>query len=223
MVRCIIIGAPGSGKGTQAEKIQAEFGVPMITMSALLKESVQRNDALGEMIAQKMRNGQLISDDIIWELLKAELALPRYDSGCVLDGFPRTVKQVEYLTEAQFSVDLVLYLKVADEDIVARMSGRRVHPGSGRVYHTQYAPPKVEGVDDQTQEPLVQRDDDKPEVVVKRLGVYHEQTAPVVAWANEESQKDNGIVGHFVALDASQNLDAVWQEIMQVWLQCEDQ
>jgi adenylate kinase len=220
MVRCVIIGAPGSGKGTQAEKIQAEFGVPVIMMSALLKQSVQRNDALGEMIAQKMRNGQLISDDIIWELLKAELALPQYERGCVLDGFPRTIKQVAYLTEAQFSVDLVLYLKVADEDIVERMSGRRVHPGSGRVYHTQYAPPKVEGVDDQTQEPLVQRDDDKPEVVVARLGVYHEQTAPVVAWAKEESQKTTGLVRRFVALDASQGLEAVWQEIKKVWKDC---
>ena len=223
MVRCIVIGAPGSGKGTQAEKIQAEFGVPIISMSALLKESVERSDALGEMIAQKMRNGQLISDDIIWELLKTELALPQYDSGCVLDGFPRTTKQVTYLAEAQFSVDLVLYLKVADEDIVARMSGRRVHPGSGRVYHTQYAPPKVEGLDDQTQEPLVQRDDDKPEVVVKRLGVYHEQTAPVVAWAEEESKKTDGLVGRFVALDASRDLTSVWHDIKQVWLQCEDQ
>lgn len=220
MVKCIIIGAPGSGKGTQAEKIQAAFGVPIISMSALLKESVQRNDALGEMIAQKMRNGQLISDDIIWELLKTELALPQYDGGCVLDGFPRTIKQVDYLTEARFSVDLVLYLKVADEAIVARMSGRRVHPGSGRVYHTQYAPPKVEGLDDQTQEPLVQRDDDKPEVVIKRLGVYHEQTAPVVAWAEEESRKADGLVGRFVALDARQNLDSVWQEIMRVWKDC---
>lgn len=179
-MRLILIGPPGAGKGTQAAFIKEKFGIPQISTGDMLRAAVKAGTPLGLAAKEVMDKGQLVSDDIIIGLVKERLTQPDCANGFLFDGFPRTIPQAEALKSAGIPIDFVLEISVPDEEIVTRMSGRRVDPVSGRTYHIKYNPPKVEGKDDITGDPLIQRDDDKEEVVLKRLSVYHSQTEALV-------------------------------------------
>lgn len=179
-MRIILLGAPGAGKGTQAQYICDEFGIPQISTGDMLRAAVKAETPLGLQAKAVMDAGRLVSDDIIIGLVKERIAEPDCANGCLFDGFPRTIPQAEALRDSGVSIDHVVEVAVDDEEIIARMAGRRVHLASGRTYHVMYNPPKNEGLDDQTGEPLVQRDDDREEVVRDRLSVYHEQTEPLI-------------------------------------------
>ena len=179
-MRLILIGPPGAGKGTQAAFIKEKFGIPQISTGDMLRAAVNAGTPLGLAAKEVMDKGQLVSDDIIIGLVKERLTQPDCANGFLFDGFPRTIPQAEALQAAGIPIDFVLEIAVPDEEIVTRMSGRRVDPVSGRTYHIKYNPPKVEGKDDITGDPLIQRDDDKEEVVLKRLSVYHAQTEALV-------------------------------------------
>jgi adenylate kinase len=179
-MRLILLGPPGAGKGTQAGFITERFKIPQISTGDMLRAAVKAGSPLGIEAKKIMDAGGLVSDDIIIGLVQERLQQPDCINGYLLDGFPRTIPQAEALQAAGITVDYVLEIDVEDDQIVARMSGRRVHPGSGRTYHIRFNPPKVEGIDDVTGEPLIQRDDDKVETVLKRLQVYRSQTLPLV-------------------------------------------
>lgn len=179
-MRLILIGPPGAGKGTQAAFIKGKFGIPQISTGDMLRAAVKAGTPLGLAAKEVMDKGQLVSDDIIIGLVKERLTQPDCANGFLFDGFPRTIPQAEALQAAGIPIDFVLEIAVPDEEIVTRMSGRRVDPVSGRTYHIKYNPPKVEGKDDISGDPLIQRDDDKEEVVLKRLSVYHAQTEALV-------------------------------------------
>ena len=179
-MRIILLGSPGSGKGTQAQFITKKYGIPQISTGDMLRAAVREGTPLGIAAKQVMDRGGLVSDDIILGLIQERIALPDCSDGFLLDGFPRTIAQAEGLEAMGVNIDTVIEIVVADEDIVKRMAGRRVHPQSGRTYHIEYNPPEVECIDDVTGEELIQRDDDKEETVRKRLSVYHEQTKPLV-------------------------------------------
>ena len=179
-MRLILLGPPGAGKGTQAAFIREKFGIPQVSTGDMLRAAVKAGTPLGIAAQKVMDAGQLVSDDIIIGLVKERLKQADCAKGYLLDGFPRTIPQAEAMKAAQVGLDYVLEIDVPDEEIIARMSGRRVHPASGRSYHVKFNPPKVEGRDDPTGEPLVQRDDDREETVKKRLEVYRAQTRPLV-------------------------------------------
>ena len=174
-MRLILIGPPGAGKGTQAAYIKEHFNIPQISTGDMLRAAVKAGTELGKAAKVIMDQGGLVSDDIIIGLVKERLQADDCKNGFLFDGFPRTIPQAEALKDAGIPIDFVLEIAVPDAEIVERMSGRRIHPASGRSYHIKYNPPKVEGKDDVTGEDLVQRDDDREEVVMKRLAVYHAQ------------------------------------------------
>ncbi len=188
-MRLILLGAPGAGKGTQAQFICEKFGIPQISTGDMLRAAVKAGTPLGVAAKKIMDAGGLVSDDIIIGLVKDRLTQPDCHKGYLFDGFPRTIPHAQALKDAAVRIDYVLEIDVPFDAIIERMSGRRVHPASGRSYHTKFNPPKVEGKDDVTCEPLIQRDDDKEETVRKRLQVYTDQTRPLVdyysTWASE--------------------------------------
>lgn len=177
-MRIILLGAPGAGKGTQANFIMEKYGIPQISTGDMLRAAIKAGTELGKQAKAVIDAGQLVSDEIILGLIKERIAQEDCANGFLLDGFPRTIPQADGLKEMGVDVDYVIEFDVADDVIVERMAGRRAHLPSGRTYHVVYNPPKVEGKDDVTGEDLVVRDDDKEETVRARLGVYHEQTAP---------------------------------------------
>ncbi len=181
-MRCILLGAPGAGKGTQAQFITEKYGIPQISTGDMLRAAVKAGTPLGVEAKKVMDAGGLVSDEIILGLIKERLEQDDCAQGFLFDGFPRTIPQAEALEAQGVKLDCVLEVDVADEEIIKRMSGRRVHPASGRTYHVVFNPPKVEGKDDVTGEDLIQRDDDNEETVRKRLDVYHSQTKPLVAF-----------------------------------------
>ncbi len=185
VIRIILLGGPGAGKGTQANYIKEHFGIPQISTGDMLRGAVKAGTELGVMAKKIMDAGGLVSDDIIINLVKERIAQPDCNGGYLLDGFPRTIPQADAMKDAGVQIDKVIEIDVADAEIIKRMSGRRVHPASGRTYHIAYNPPKVEGVDDETGEALIQRDDDKEETVTKRLKVYHDQTEPLIEYYSE--------------------------------------
>ena len=186
-MRLILLGPPGAGKGTQAQHICARYGIPQISTGDMLRAAVKAGTPLGVAAKQVMDAGGLVGDDIIIGLVKERIVQPDCARGFLFDGFPRTIPQADAMKAAGVKLDAVLEIDVPDSAIVERMSGRRAHLPSGRTYHVRFNPPKVEGRDDVTGEPLVQRDDDREETVLKRLSVYHAQTRPLVdyysAWA----------------------------------------
>ncbi|MFA9441157.1 adenylate kinase [Uliginosibacterium sp. sgz301328] len=184
-MRLILLGPPGAGKGTQAKFIAERFGIPQISTGDMLRAAVKAGTPLGVAAKSIMDAGKLVSDDIIIGLVKERLNEPDCGNGYMFDGFPRTLPQADALRDSNVALDVVLEIDVPDEEIVERMSGRRVHTGSGRTYHVKFNPPKAEGVDDLSGEPLVQREDDKEEVVRKRLEVYHSQTKPLVKYYSD--------------------------------------
>jgi adenylate kinase len=179
-MKIILLGAPGAGKGTQASFLCQHFGIPQISTGDMLRAAVKAGTPLGMAAKQVMDAGGLVSDDIIIGLVKERIAQPDCAGGFLFDGFPRTIPQADAMKAAGVQIDAVLEIDVPDEAIIDRMSGRRVHVASGRTYHVSFNPPKVEGKDDLTGEDLIQRDDDKEEIVRKRLVNYHEQTQPLV-------------------------------------------
>jgi adenylate kinase len=187
-MRIILLGAPGAGKGTQAQYISETFGIPQISTGDMLRAAVKAGTPLGQAAKKVMDSGQLVSDDIIIGLVKERIQEADCKSGFLFDGFPRTIPQADALLKEGVEIDHVLEIAVEDDEIVKRLSGRRVHPGSGRVYHVVYNPPKTEGKDDATGEDLVQRDDDQEGTVRKRLEVYHDQTAPLVGFYKNIAQ-----------------------------------
>lgn len=185
-MRAILLGAPGAGKGTQAQFIMDTFSIPQISTGDMLRAAVKAGTPLGLKVKDIMTTGGLVSDEIIIGLVKERIAQDDCSNGFLFDGFPRTIPQAEALAKSGVEIDYVLEIFVEDEDIVARLSGRRVHEASGRIYHVIHMPPKQEGLDDETGEPLVQRDDDKEETVRNRLAIYHEQTEPLVAYYKDQ-------------------------------------
>jgi len=179
-MKLILLGPPGAGKGTQANFIREKFGIPQISTGDMLRAAVKAGTPLGIAAKKVMDAGQLVSDDIIIGLVQERLKAPDCAKGYLFDGFPRTIPQAEAMKKANVAIDYVLEIDVPDCDIIERMSGRRVHPASGRTYHVKFNPPKASGKDDATGEPLVQRDDDREETVRKRLEVYRSQTRPLV-------------------------------------------
>lgn len=192
-MRLILLGPPGAGKGTQANYIKEKFGIPQISTGDMLRAAVKAGTPLGIAAKQVMDAGGLVSDDLIIGLVKDRLQQDDCANGYLFDGFPRTLPQADALKEAGIGIDYVLEIDVPDEAIVDRMSGRRVHPASGRTYHVSYNPPKAAGKDDLTGEDLIQRDDDKEETVKKRLAIYHDQTKVLVGYYNQWS--DSGAPG----------------------------
>jgi adenylate kinase len=187
-MRLILLGAPGAGKGTQAAFIKDKYGIPQISTGDMLRAAVKAGTPLGQAAKKVMDAGGLVSDDIIIGLVKDRLREPDCATGYLFDGFPRTIPQADAMKEAGVAIDYVLEIDVPDADIIDRMSGRRVHPASGRTYHEKFNPPKVAGKDDLTGEDLVQRDDDREETVRKRLEVYHAQTRQLVDYYGKWAQ-----------------------------------
>jgi len=179
-MRLILLGGPGAGKGTQANYIKDKYGIPQISTGDMLRAAVKAGTDLGKEAKGYMDSGGLVPDEVIIGLVKERIKEPDCEKGFLFDGFPRTNPQADAMKEAGVPIDAVVDVDVPDEEIIKRMSGRRAHLASGRTYHVVFNPPKVEGKDDVTGEPLVQRDDDKEEVVKKRLDVYHDQTEPLI-------------------------------------------
>jgi adenylate kinase len=179
-MRLILLGAPGAGKGTQARFICEEYNIPQISTGDMLRAAVKAETDLGLQAKKVMDAGGLVSDEVIIGLVKDRIMQADCANGFLFDGFPRTIPQAQAMVDAQVTIDHVVEIDVDDEEIVARLSGRRVHPGSGRIYHVLFNQPRSEGLDDETGEPLVQRDDDTEETVRKRLNIYHEQTSPLI-------------------------------------------
>ncbi len=184
-MRIILLGAPGAGKGTQAQFLCEQFGIPQISTGDMLRAAVAEGSELGLQAKSIMDSGGLVSDELIISLVKARLQQPDCEAGCLFDGFPRTIPQAQAMVDANIAVDHVIEIAVDDEEIVGRLSGRRVHPASGRIYHVVHNPPVEDGKDDATGEPLMQRDDDQEETVRKRLSVYQQQTRPLVDFYRE--------------------------------------
>ncbi len=190
-MRIILLGAPGAGKGTQAQYICEKYGIPQISTGDMLRAAVKAGTPLGIQAKKVMDEGGLVSDDLIIGLVKERISEADCGNGFLFDGFPRTIPQADAMKEAGVAIDAVVEIDVADAEIIKRMSGRRVHPGSGRTYHVIFNPPKEEGKDNVTGEELVQRVDDQEDTVRQRLAVYHEQTAPLITyykgWAEENA------------------------------------
>jgi adenylate kinase len=191
-MRLILLGPPGAGKGTQAGFITERFGIPQISTGDMLRAAIKARTPLGLAAKEVMDRGQLVSDDIVIELVRQRLQAPDCESGFLFDGFPRTIAQADAMRSARVPLDYVLEIDVPDEEIIVRMSGRRVHLASGRTYHVRFNPPQVEGRDDVTGEPLIQRDDDKEATVRKRLEVYKAQTRPLIEYYQKWAATGDG-------------------------------
>ena len=212
-MRVILLGPPGAGKGTQAQFITESFSIPQISTGDMLRAAVKEGSELGKKVEQVMSSGELVSDDLIIALVKERISQDDCANGFLFDGFPRTIPQADAMQAAGVEIDHVIEIDVADEEIVSRLSGRRVHEGSGRVYHVKYNPPKEEGKDDQTGEPLIQRPDDEEETVRNRLSVYHEQTALLVGYY--QSKAESGASTRYHKIDGGVAVDTVKDAIYQ--------
>lgn len=212
-MRIILLGAPGAGKGTQAQFLMNTYHIPQISTGDMLRAAIKAGTELGKKAKAVMDAGQLVSDDIMIGLVQERIAQDDCEKGFLLDGFPRTIPQADAMQEAGIKIDYVLEFAVADDVIVERMAGRRVHPGSGRVYHVSYNPPKTDGKDDVTGEDLVVREDDKEATVRKRLKIYHEQTEPLVAYYSKLAEQ--GVVKCH-KIDGTQKVDNINQQLKEI-------
>ena len=200
-MRLILLGPPGAGKGTQAQYICERYGIPQISTGDMLRAAVKAGTPLGMEAKKVMDAGGLVSDDIILGLIKERLQQPDCAKGFLFDGFPRTIPQAEALKDEGITLDFVVQIDVDDEEIINRMSGRRVHPASGRTYHVIFNPPRIEGRDDLTDEPLIQREDDQEETVRKRLEVYHSQTKPLVDFYSKWAESGDPDAPRYVRIE----------------------
>jgi adenylate kinase len=211
-MKIILLGAPGAGKGTQAQFLTKKFDIPQISTGDMLRAAIKAGSELGVLAKSFMDAGKLVTDEIIIGLVKERILEDDCKNGFLLDGFPRTVPQADALKEAGVAIDAVIEIDVPDAEIVKRMSGRRAHLPSGRTYHIVYNPPKIEGKDDETGEDLVQRDDDKEEIVLDRLRIYHEQTKPLIDYYTKEAETNPRI--KYIRVDGTQSIDAVEKEVI---------
>ncbi|HWZ71185.1 MAG TPA: adenylate kinase [Casimicrobiaceae bacterium] len=213
-MRLILLGPPGAGKGTQAAFVSEVYGIPQISTGDMLRCAVKAGTPIGLAAKKVMDSGALCSDDIIIDLVLERLKQPDCANGYLFDGFPRTIPQAEAMKKAPVPLDYVLEIDVPDALIVERMSGRLVHPASGRTYHVKFNPPKVAGRDDATGEPLIQRDDDKEETVLKRLAVYHQQTEPLVAYYEEWSASGDPNAPRYRKVDGTGPVEAIRDRVL---------
>jgi len=208
-MRLILLGSPGAGKGTQAKFITEKFNIPQISTGDILRAAVKAESPLGLKVKKIMEEGSLVSDDIMIELVKERFAEPDCQNGFLLDGYPRTIPQAESLAANNINLDSVIEINVTDDEVIKRLSGRRVHLASGRVYHIDFNPPKVAGVDDVTGEALTHRDDDKEDTIKKRLQIYHDQTQPLVSFYKN---LENG--PKYFKVDGAKHVDEVTKDIV---------
>ena len=208
-MRLILLGAPGAGKGTQAAFICKKYNIPQISTGDMLRAAVKAGTPLGLQAQAVMASGALVSDDLIINLVKERIALPDCASGFLFDGFPRTIPQADAMRAAGVKLDYVLEIDVPFADIIERMSGRRSHPASGRIYHVKFNPPKVDGKDDLTGEELVQREDDKEETVRKRLDVYSQQTRPLVDYYANWAKAEPDVAPKYRAISGMGTVDEI--------------
>jgi len=208
-MRIILLGMPGAGKGTQAQIIEEELSIANVSTGAILREVSKSKSDLGQRVQSYLNSGQLVPDEIIIEMLVERISKDDCNNGFILDGFPRNIEQAKSLDQAGVSIDLVIYLKILEEQIIERMSGRRIHLASGRSYHTTFNPPKVDGKDDLTGEDLIQRSDDKPDVIKKRLEVYFNETEPMLDFYKNKDIK-------FYEIDASETVKEFTEKILKI-------
>ena len=210
-MRIILLGAPGAGKGTQAQFICEKYGIPQISTGDMLRAAVKAKSDLGKQVEEVMVSGGLVTDDIIIALVKDRIKEGDCGKGFLFDGFPRTIPQAAALIEGDIQIDIVLEIDVNDDEIVKRLSGRRVHVESGRTYHVVYNPPKLAGTDDVTGGELIQREDDKEETIRNRLNVYHLQTKPLVDFYKKLSNSDTNV--RVIKVNGLAKVDAIREEI----------
>ena len=213
-MKLILLGAPGAGKGTQANFICQKYGIPQISTGDMLRAAVKAGTPLGLQAKKVMDSGALVSDDIIIGLVKDRLQQPDCQAGYLFDGFPRTIPQAEAMKSAGVRIDYVLEIDVPDQDIIERMSGRRVHPASGRTYHLKFNPPKVDGKDDLTGEDLVQRDDDREETVRKRLEVYQAQTRPLVDYYGDWARSGDAAAPKYRRISGVGTVEEITERVL---------
>lgn len=211
-MRIILLGAPGAGKGTQAQFLTKKYGIPQISTGDMLRAAIKAGTDMGKMAKAAMDAGQLVTDEIIIGLVKDRISEDDCKNGYLLDGFPRTLPQADAVTNAGIEIDAVIEIDVPDSEIVTRMAGRRAHLASGRTYHIVYNPPKVEGKDNETGEDLVQRDDDKESVVLDRLKVYHELTSPLIGYYKEQAESLNSLT--YITVDGTADIADVEANIV---------
>lgn len=212
-MKIILLGAPGAGKGTQSQLLEEKFGIVKISTGDMLRQAVAAKTELGLMAQKLMDAGKLVDDDIILGLIEERLKHKDCERGYIFDGFPRTIAQAEGMQQRGIDVDYIIELDVANDALVKRITGRRVHPGSGRVYHIDNSPPKVANVDDITGEPLVQRADDTEDTVVTRIRLFEAETKPIIAWYKSSSYTGKG---KYVKLDAMRDADEISSKIMTI-------
>ncbi len=212
-MRIILLGGPGAGKGTQANHIKEKYNIPQISTGDMLRAHVNAGTELGIAAKQIMDTGGLVSDDIIMDMVRQRIAEEDCNGGYLFDGFPRTIPQAEALKETDVTVDAVIEIDVPDEEIIKRMSGRRVHLASGRTYHTIYNPPQEAGKDDITGEDLIQRDDDREETVKARLKVYHDQTSPLIKYYTGYSESGEHNAPRYIRINGLGRVDEIRDRI----------
>ncbi|TCD48378.1 adenylate kinase [Chlorobium sp. N1] len=214
-MRIILLGAPGAGKGTQSNFISKELGIPQISTGDMLRAAVKAETPLGLKAKEVMAEGRLISDEIIMGIVSERLKESDCRGGCLFDGFPRTIAQAEALQSEGITIDHVVEIHVEDREIIERMSGRRVHPASGRTYHIRFNPPKQDNLDDETGEPLVQRADDAEETVRKRLAIYHEQTAPLIDYYSRRAAEPDASAPRYSRIEGTGKVEEIRQRILE--------
>lgn len=214
-MRLILLGPPGAGKGTQAQYISEKYEIPQISTGDMLRAAVKSGGALGVEAKKIMDAGQLVSDEIIMELIRERISEPDCRKGYLLDGFPRTLAQAEAMKKDRIGVDVVVEIRVPDEEIIARLGGRRVHLSSGRTYHVRFNPPGTADIDDVTGEPLIQRDDDKEDTVRSRLEVYHQQTQPLISYYSRRAQSSDADAPRYVRVDGTGGVTEIRDRIFE--------
>jgi adenylate kinase len=219
-MRLILLGGPGAGKGTQAGFISEHYSIPQISTGDMLRAAIKAGRAIGREAKSVMDAGNLVSDALILDLVKQRIAEPDCVRGFLFDGFPRTIAQAQALKEQGIGLGCVIEIAVDDSETIRRMSGRRVHLGSGRTYHIEFNPPKIAGKDDVTGEDLIQREDDQKEVVMKRLEVYHEQTEPLIAYFQTWRESGDGAAPKFVRIDGIGDVERVRDDIIAALTTC---
>lgn len=209
----ILLGPPGAGKGTQAKKISAQLKIPQISTGDMLRHAIALNSPLGMRVEKIIAEGKLVSDEIMIGLIQERISQPDCEKGFLLDGFPRTIAQAEALRSSHIDIDCVVEITVPDEEIIERMSGRLIHPGSGRVYHRIHHPPLEPNKDDVTGEPLIQREDDREEIVRERLKIYHQQTSPLIQYYREWSKSGDSKAPKYFRVSGTGSVTSVTRRI----------
>jgi adenylate kinase len=212
-MRLVLLGCPGAGKGTQAAFIREKYHIPQVSTGDMLRAATKAGTELGIAAKKVMDEGRLVSDDIMIKLVKERLEQADAQRGCLLDGFPRTIPQAEALRENHVYLDYIIEIYVPDQELLKRLSGRRIHPGSGRIYHTVFDPPEVEGKDDETGEPLIQRIDDMEETISNRIAVYHKQTEPLIKYYRKAAAEKDPHAPFYIKVDGMGTMEEVRDRI----------